>query len=73
MLVPVPRFNSLSDFNKELLLLCEQDGQREHYRKEASHEELYLADRLALLKLPQEPFEACKYMTVRTNSYGPQR
>jgi len=70
MLVLVPRFKSLSDFNKELLLVCEQDAKREHYRKEASHEELYEADKLALLKLPQEPFDACKYMTVRTNGYG---
>jgi transposase len=70
MLVPVPRFNKLYDFNKELLLLCKQDAKREHYRKEASHEELYQADKLALLKLPQESFEACKYTTVRTNGYG---
>ncbi|MHB1376219.1 MAG: IS21 family transposase [Candidatus Humimicrobiaceae bacterium] len=70
MLVPVPRFNSTRDFNKELLCLCERDGQREHYRKEGSHEELYQADKLALLKLPQEPFDVCKYIPVRTNGYG---
>jgi len=33
MLVPVPRFNNLADFNKELLEKCENDAQREHYRK----------------------------------------
>jgi hypothetical protein len=38
--------------------------------EKASHEELYAADKAALLKLPQEPFEACKYVTVRTNGYG---
>jgi len=70
MLVPVPRFNKLSDFNKELIILCEHDSQREHYRKEASHEELYTKDKLSLLKLPQEPFDACKFITVRTNGYG---
>ena len=70
MLVPVPRFTSLKDFNKDLLLECEKDGQREHYRKEATHEELYAADKTALLKLPQEPFEVCKYVTVRTNGYA---
>jgi len=70
MLVPVPRFNSIIDFNKELLLLCEKDAQREHYRKEASHEELYAADKTALLKLPQEGFDASKYIPVRTNGYG---
>jgi len=70
MLVPVPRFNSTRDFNKELLGLCEHDGQREHYRKEASHEELFLKDKLELLNLPQEAFEACKFIPVRTNGYG---
>jgi transposase len=70
MLVPVPRFNSICDFNKELLVLCEQDAKREHYRKDASHEELYAADKLALLKLPQESFDVCKFITVRTNGYG---
>ncbi|MCE5330104.1 IS21 family transposase [bacterium] len=70
MLVPIPRFNSIIDFNKELLLLCEKDAKREHYRKEASHEELYQSDKLALLKLPQEAFDACKYTTLRTNGYG---
>jgi len=70
MLVPIPRFVSICDFNKELLTLCEHDGQRDHYRKEVSHEELYAADKLALLKLPQENFDVCKFITVRTNGYG---
>ena len=70
LLVPIPRFNNLNVFNKGLLDQCEQDANREHYRKEGTHEELYQEDQQALLKLPAEPFETCKYMTVKTNGYA---
>jgi len=70
MLVPVPRFNNLKDFNLKLLLLCDEDAKREHYRKERTIEELHQEDRKALLKVPTTPFEACKYITVKTNGYG---
>lgn len=33
LFVPVPNFDSLSDFNKELLIKCEQDSNRDHYKK----------------------------------------
>lgn len=70
MLVPVPRFNQLKDFNKGLLLQCEKDAKREHYRKEGTIEELHRADKEALLTLPVATFEACKYITCKTNGYG---
>ncbi|MFA4885522.1 MAG: IS21 family transposase [Desulfotomaculaceae bacterium] len=70
LLVPIPRFNNLKDFNQSLLLQCEEDAQREHYRKEGTIAELHLADRLALLELPAAEFEASKYITVKTNGYG---
>lgn len=70
MLVPVPRFDNLSEFNKDLLIKCETDAQREHYRKNATIEELYALDKSALLELPNESFDTCKYLTVKTNNYG---
>jgi len=70
MLVPVPRFESISKFNKELLILCEEDAQREHYRKEGTIEELYKDDAAALLELPKAAFDTSKYITVKTNGYG---
>jgi transposase len=70
MLVPVPRFQNLSDFNNELLDLCVKDSQREHYRKNATIEELFHQDQAELLKLPSVPFDASKYITVKTNDYG---
>jgi len=70
MLVPVPRFESLSEFNKDLLIQCEEDAKREHYRKEETIEELYKEDTTALLKLPKVALETSKYITVKTNGYG---
>lgn len=70
MLVPVPKFNALKDFNKNLLLQCEKDAKREHYRKEETIEELHKADKEALLALPTVAFETCKYITAKTNGYG---
>jgi transposase len=32
LLVPIPRFLKLSDFNRQLLDMCEKDADREHYR-----------------------------------------
>ena len=54
MLVPIPRLTALNVFNEELLALCEQDANREHYRKEGTHEELHQEDLKALLQLPAE-------------------
>ena len=70
MLVPVPRTKSLSLFNKDLFALCEMDGDRDHYRKEASHNELFEEDLSRLLKLPASPFDPSKYIRIKTNGYG---
>ena len=70
MLVPVPQFNNLADFNKELLAKCDNDAKREHYRKNAAIEELYNQDKAELLKLPDIPLDVSKYITVKTNDYG---
>lgn len=70
MLVPVPKFQSLKAFNEELLIQCEEDADREHYRKDGTHEELHQNDLKALLELPSKPFETCKYMTLKTNGYA---
>jgi transposase len=69
-LVPVPRFERLSEFNQGLLQTCDEDAEREHYRKESTIAELYVADKAALLALPAVPLDVSKYLTVRTNGYG---
>ena len=70
MLVPIPRFASHTEYNKELLRKCDTDAEREHYRKDATIAELYTADKAALLDLPAIPLDVSKYITVKTNGYG---
>jgi len=70
MLVPVPRFDNICHFNISLLALCEEDGHRNHYRIEATHNDLFAKDKLALLKLPASPFDASRYERQKTNGYG---
>ena len=70
LLAPRPQINDLAAFNRELLAKCELDGQREHYRKNASIQELFEENRKALRPLPAIPLDVAKYLTVKTNGYG---
>ena len=70
LLVPVPRFNNLTEYNKGLLERCDEDAQREHYRKEGTIASLYEADKAALLALPPVRLDVSRYLTVKTNGYG---
>jgi transposase len=70
LLVPVPHFDRLTDYNRKLLEECDRDGDREHYRKEATIADLFAADKAALLPLPPVPLEISQYLTVKTNGYG---
>ena len=71
MLVPVPRFIDLKDFNQHLLQLCEADGDREHYRFKGEYiNERFEAEKKALLSLPETPFNTDRYVRVRTNKWG---
>jgi transposase len=70
MLVPVPRFTNLSDFNKDLLERCEKDALRDHYRKDIPINDLFEQDKVELLSLPKNKLDVSKYLTVKTNNYG---
>jgi len=70
MLVPVPSFQNLIVFNKELLEKCETDADRDHYRKDSTIENLYREDQKALISLPAVPLDVSKYITYKTNGYG---
>lgn len=70
MLVPIPEFKSLSEYNRELLSRCDADHEREHYRFNESIDERQNADKDAFLPLPTVPFDTASYMTVHTNNCG---
>ena len=71
MLVPVPRFLSLADYNKFLLEKCDEDADREHYRHAGETiEERFETDRAALKSLPEKPFDTAKYEQVLVDKWG---
>ncbi len=69
-LVPVPRFLSLADFNRQLLEMCEQDADREHYRRNETIEELFKEDLKHCHSLPEIEFDLSGNKTVTTNNWG---
>lgn len=69
-LVPVPRFLSLSGFNLQLLDKCEEDADREHYRYNATIEELFQKDLNQCHSLPEIRFDLSGKRNVTTNNWG---
>jgi len=69
-LVPMPRFLTLEDYNVQLLKICEEDAHRDHYRHNATIEELFGDDIKACLSLPDIPFDTSQRSSVTTNKWG---
>jgi hypothetical protein len=68
--VPMPDVGELSAWNEELLVRCEEDFDRPHYKKPGTIGELFAADRKALAPLPEKAFNAERFEKVRTDGYG---
>ena len=70
-LVPVPKFDHLDEYNKQLLNDLDIDQDRPHYYKPAKISELFMDDKAALLPLPSAPFDTSRILTgLRTDAYG---
>lgn len=69
-LVPLPRFLSLADFNRQLLAICEEDADREHYRYNETIEERFQADRKHCHRLPEVEFDLSGKAHATTNNWG---
>lgn len=69
-LVPVPRFLALSDFNRQLLNMCEEDADREHYRHNETIEELFAQDLKHCHPLPEIKFDLSGRVNATTNNWG---
>ena len=71
LLVPMPRFISLEQYNQQLLQECDEDADREHYRfAPETIEERFETDRTALRPLPENPFDTADYQQVSTDNWG---
>lgn len=69
-LVPIPEFEDIDEYNRELLKKCSTDMDRTHYAKEKTILELYEEDRRACKPLPAVEFDVCSYEQVKSDAYG---
>lgn len=70
-LVPVPKFDDLTEYNSRLFYDLDGDQERLHYYKPAKISELFETDRAALLPLPSVPFDTSRILFgLRTDGYG---
>ena len=70
LLVPVPEFSDIDEYNLELLQKCDLDIVRDHYRKEGRIDELFEEDLRYLNPLPAQRFDVVTYERVKTDGYG---
>lgn len=70
LFVPIPEITNMISWNKELLSTCEQDFEREHYKKGQLISDLFKQDRAALAPLPAKPFVVERLVKYRTDGYG---
>lgn len=68
--VPVPEFDDLEVYNKNLLLRCEAELDREHYKHERKVRDLFEEDKRRMKPLPSYPYETYHYVPAMTNNYG---
>ena len=69
LFVPVPYVDELPIFNRQLLEQGQKLMQKPHYKKQLAEETLFSADRAALLPLPRQRFNVCRY-SARFRAYA---
>uniref|UniRef100_UPI000AE1B209 Mu transposase domain-containing protein n=1 Tax=Desulfolucanica intricata TaxID=1285191 RepID=UPI000AE1B209 len=72
-LVPIPEFNDIREFNQQLLKKCDEDMQRNHYKKHGTIAQLFEEDKKALNQLPAVPYEVYRLERVKADKYGKVR
>lgn len=68
--VPVPTIIDLEQFNKELLIRCDDDMKREHYRKQELICDLFKEDLKSMLPLLKERFKVTRLIKGKTDNYS---
>ena len=70
LFVPEPCFDDVEAFNRELLDRHVVKAEEAHYKKLLPIKELYRADEKALMRLPEKPFDVCRWEYLKTDGYG---
>ncbi|MFZ5610957.1 MAG: IS21 family transposase [Bacillota bacterium] len=68
--VPVPTVTDLIQFNKDILTRCDEDMNREHYRKKDLICDLLVQDLEAMKPLPKQRFKVTRLAKVKTDKYS---
>lgn len=69
LFVPVPRFWRIDSFNKRLLDRCCALS-KEHYLKGEDEKQLFMEDGIAMMGLPEAPFNVVKYIRCKASKQG---
>lgn len=70
LFVPVPEFKDLREYNKQLLLKCDQDMNRMHYKGYGMIKDLFREDKQEFFKLPKVTFEVFLHEFAKADNYG---
>jgi transposase len=73
LFVPVPEFDDIEAYNRQLLDLHAAKAEEAHYKKLLPIRQLFEADRAALMPLPRMPFDAVRYEYIKADGYGKVR
>ena len=70
LFVPVPEFKDLKEYNKELLLKCDKDMERPHYKNSTPIKDLFIEDKAEFIKLPKTSYEVFIHEFAKADKYG---
>jgi len=70
LFVPVPEFKDLKEYNQELLLKCDHDMNRMHYKEYGLIKDLFREDKQEFFTLPKVPFEVFRHEFLKADKYG---
>lgn len=70
LFVPVPSYDDIEEYNRELLPMHQIKAAEDHYKKGEPIAELFKKDQAALMPLPVHPFNVVRYETLRADGYG---
>jgi len=70
MLVPIPKFKDIVEFNRQLLIQCDEDMQREHYKKNVFINILFEEDKKAMRDIPKAEYEIYRIEKLKSDKYG---
>lgn len=70
LFVPVPHYDDIEEYNRQLLPKHEIKASERHYKKGERISTLFETDKQALMPLPPKRFNVCRYEYVNADKYG---